>query len=341
MGAGRLLRGLRKQMKLSDKVTIVIPCKNEEDYISHLLKSLQQQGIEDTRVIIADCSTDNTRQVITDNSSSLNVEIIDGGPVSLAKNNGARLVTTPYILFIDADVRFFKNNVIQDAVNEIVFKDLLDWLNKNLWLPNKVDPAVMEVACKSFYQTKTLDRLQLYTKKYPNQATLSLINGETIPSVEDLLPLINWSNLYQGVPCFMHGDLQFDNILFNPKTKSFLLLDWRQDFSGHINFGDIYYDLAKLYGGILLNYDYIKLNLLTYSEDSCQIFFDFPQRYKTNSYLAIYDTFLNENSFNLNKVKLLVALIYLNMAPLHHYPFDKLLHALGRKLLFKEVNTSE
>jgi glycosyltransferase involved in cell wall biosynthesis len=111
-------------MKLCDKITIVVPCKNEENYIHHLLESLRQQNIGDTRIIIADCSTDNTRQVIKDNSSSLNVEIIEGGPVSLAKNNGARLVTTPYILFIDADVRFFKNNVIQDAVNEIESNDL-------------------------------------------------------------------------------------------------------------------------------------------------------------------------------------------------------------------------
>jgi GT2 family glycosyltransferase len=54
----------------------------------------------------------------------LNVEIIDGGPVSVAKNNGARLVTTPYILFIDADVRFFKNTVIQDTVDKIQSKNL-------------------------------------------------------------------------------------------------------------------------------------------------------------------------------------------------------------------------
>jgi len=106
-------------MNLSDKITIVVPCKNEENYIQHLLDSLRLQNIGDTKVIIADCSTDNTRQVIKDNSSSLNVEIVDGGPVSVAKNNGARLVTTPYILFIDADVRFFKHNVIQDAVNKM------------------------------------------------------------------------------------------------------------------------------------------------------------------------------------------------------------------------------
>jgi len=111
-------------MKLCDKITIVVPCKNEENYIHHLLDSLRSQNIGDTRVIIADCSTDTTRQVIEDNSIGLNVEIIDGGPVSIAKNNGARLVTTPYILFIDADVRFFKNTVIQDAVNNMELKNL-------------------------------------------------------------------------------------------------------------------------------------------------------------------------------------------------------------------------
>jgi glycosyltransferase involved in cell wall biosynthesis len=106
-------------MKLSDKITIVVPCKNEENYIAHLLMHLRQQCIGKTRIIIADCSTDNTREVIEIMKGELNVEVIDGGPVSIAKNNGAKLVTTPYILFIDADVRFFKGTVIRDAVAEI------------------------------------------------------------------------------------------------------------------------------------------------------------------------------------------------------------------------------
>ena len=112
------------QTTISDKITIVVPCKNEENYIYHLLDSLRAQDIGDTRIIIADCSTDRTRQVIQDNSDRLRVEIIDGGPVSIAKNRGAELVTTPYILFIDADVRFFKDSVIQDAVNLIETKNL-------------------------------------------------------------------------------------------------------------------------------------------------------------------------------------------------------------------------
>jgi glycosyltransferase involved in cell wall biosynthesis len=111
-------------MILEHKITIVVPCKNEELYISHLLESLKQQNIGNTRVIIADASTDNTRDVIEKNKGNLNVEIIDGGPVSIAKNNGARLVTTPYILFIDSDVRFFSSTVIQDCVKELEDEDL-------------------------------------------------------------------------------------------------------------------------------------------------------------------------------------------------------------------------
>ena len=115
---------MQEAIKLSDQITIVVPCKNEENYIHHLLDSLRSQNIGNTRIIIADCSIDRTRQVIQDTKGLLNVEIIEGGPVSLAKNRGARLVTTPYILFIDADVRFFKNTVIQDAVNLIESKNL-------------------------------------------------------------------------------------------------------------------------------------------------------------------------------------------------------------------------
>ncbi len=112
-------------MKISDQITIVIPCKNEENYIMYLLEALHQQNIGKTRIIIADCSTDNTRQIIQQYTrASQNVEVIDGGPVSIAKNNGARLVNTPFILFIDADVLFFKDTVIRDAVKEMETNNL-------------------------------------------------------------------------------------------------------------------------------------------------------------------------------------------------------------------------
>ena len=110
---------------MKDEVTIVVPCKNEESYIYYLLDSLKKQkGMEGIRILIADCSTDNTRRVIENHKDWLDIEVIEGGPVSVAKNNGAYLVTTPYILFIDADVRFFSNTVIYDTLKQMKVEDL-------------------------------------------------------------------------------------------------------------------------------------------------------------------------------------------------------------------------
>jgi glycosyltransferase involved in cell wall biosynthesis len=114
-------------MKLKDLVTIVIPCKNEEKYIGHLLGDLfLSVEIGEVRIIIADAdSTDNTRNIIKNWSHGLNIEIIQGGQVSEGRNNGAKLVTTPYILFLDADVRLFSTAAIYDAV-QCIHQENLD-----------------------------------------------------------------------------------------------------------------------------------------------------------------------------------------------------------------------
>ena len=100
-------------MNIASKLTIIIPSKNEENYIGYLLDDLSKQ-VKDTRIIIADCSTDNTKDIILQKKleHNLNIELIEGGPVSEAKNNGAKLAKTPYLLFIDADVRFFTHTEI-------------------------------------------------------------------------------------------------------------------------------------------------------------------------------------------------------------------------------------
>jgi choline kinase/thiamine kinase-like enzyme len=224
------------------------------------------------------------------------------------------------------------------AVNrDSTFKNLLEWLNKKLWQPRDVSAEIMRSTCLKFYKDKTMERLELYHEKYPGTGGASQVNGKYVPSTEELLEQIPWTHLSEGVPRFIHGDLQFDNIIFDEETGIFKLLDWRQDFAGQIEFGDLYYDLAKLYGGIILNYDYIKLNLLSYREDKEGISFDFAQRFKTESYLQMLSSYITKNGYDLDKVRLLVPLIYLNMSPLHHFPFDKMLYSLGRQMLHQEL----
>ena len=44
-----------------------------------------------------------------------------------------------------------------------------------------------------------------------------------------------------------------------------------------------------------------------------------------------------EQGFDYEKVENLTALIYLNIAALHHYPYNKLLFYLGKTMLYKLI----
>ena len=76
------------------------------------------------------------------------------------------------------------------------------------------------------------------------------INGNIVPPISELLNLVDWDNLSSGIPTRFHGDLHFENILIS-ETGNFSLLDWRQDFAGLQEYGDLYYDLAKLLHGMI------------------------------------------------------------------------------------------
>ena len=232
---------------------------------------------------------------------------------------------------------FLTGKTLYEDNNHSVFSNFLSWLERELWQEVQFDAGEMSNVCSEFYYSKTIKRLKLYHDKYNYTDDNSTVNGVEIPPTKVLLEQVPWGLLSKAVPSFMHGDLQFDNVLYDRESSNFYLLDWRQDFGGFVEVGDLYYDLAKLYGGIVLNYDYIKLNLFTYNEKDGEIEFDFAQRFMTNVYLEILVNFINSKGLKLEKVKLLVALIYLNMSPLHHYPFDKMLYSLGRLRLFQEL----
>jgi len=110
---------------LSQQLTIVIPTYNEEKYIARTLYAIaSQSGTYKVKIIIADAkSTDNTRLVASTNAFELglNLEIIDGGLPAVGRNVGAKLVTTPYILFLDADVTFSHRHAITQALDELAF----------------------------------------------------------------------------------------------------------------------------------------------------------------------------------------------------------------------------
>lgn len=111
---------------IKNKLTIVIPAKNESGIIDKTLTLLDKQHfIFDTRVIISDCSNDDTRKIIKSGKyTNLKIKIIDGGLPSVARNKGAKLVKTPYVLFLDADIFLTSSLTIFNTLNTIESEDL-------------------------------------------------------------------------------------------------------------------------------------------------------------------------------------------------------------------------
>ena len=101
---------------MKDLVTIVIPCKNEQSYIYNTLARIAaQMNSEGVKIIIADAnSTDNTLSEVlrAKKELKLNIKIIEGGPVSFARNAGVKLVKTPYVVFIDADTTLLDPTIL-------------------------------------------------------------------------------------------------------------------------------------------------------------------------------------------------------------------------------------
>lgn len=226
---------------------------------------------------------------------------------------------------------FVPGETMYERHDRRAFGELLAFLERDVWRSR--EGGDLTKLCSTFYRDKTMQRMEAFFEKYPRlRGNKRPINGVMYTPAEETLAGMDWDLLVKtAVPAFIHGDLQFDNVLV--AGNDFKLIDWRQDFGGSLETGDLYYDLAKLYGGLVLNYDLIKKNQFTYSEDENSIGFDFSTRGSMSDYRRMLERFIRERGYSIEKVERLVAVIYLNMAPLHHYPFDKMLFALGTKVL--------
>ena len=112
-------------MNLKNLVTIVIPCKNEKDIILKTLDLLNHQvDIHNVKVIVCDASNDgitksNLIERLEYNSDLFDLHLMSGGLPSKARNNGFKLVNTPYVLFMDADVYLLDPKILLRAIVRI------------------------------------------------------------------------------------------------------------------------------------------------------------------------------------------------------------------------------
>ena len=205
----------------------------------------------------------------------------------------------------------------------LMIVELLDYLNRELWKNRFVFD--FPKYCFEFYHDKTYQR---YNKINFIDDNNCVINSLTCEPIVSILNKIDFNKLSYGRACVFHGDLQFQNIIVT-KNK-FILIDWREEFINNSKLGDQYYDLAKLYACLL--FDYSKIT--NYSEDmnikQNEYSFNITLTEPLIKARELFESWVLSNAIDLDRVKIIAALIWLNMSPLHKYPDNILLFLMSK-----------
>ena len=239
--------------------------------------------------------------------------------------------------------KYIEGDVLSRIINEEIFDELLTELD-NFWEKrdlNDKQSGEFEGVCSEFYQDKTYDRVNDYLNRYPEDVKEFKINGTQCSPIYDLLEAVDWHQLIDGYPVRFHGDLHFENIIYSSKNKKFTFLDWRQGFGGLMEYGDIYYDLAKLLHGMVVPHPSISKGKYSITESEDNKTLDIYRKEKIQNIEKKYNTWIKENGYSLNKVGMLCSLIFLNISSLHHHPYSKFLFSLGHYGLQETISKGE
>jgi choline kinase len=262
---------------------------------------------------------------------------------SFIKNRSARAETlsgyTPRIIDTTANMYSYEmipGSVFSKHANRPRFEYLLGWL-EGFWKPIELqgsDKDKFQKTCLDFYKEKTEIRVNQYLKRFEERDSENIINGIPTPSLKSILSKINWQTLSEGLPVRFHGDLHFENILVrNDGDPSFALIDWRQDFGGLLECGDIYYDYAKLLHGLIISHEMVTLERFEIRQKLNEISYDFWRKQNLVECQMVLEESVSKKGMSWLKVEIITALIFVNIAPLHHYPYSKLLFYLGKSML--------
>jgi glycosyltransferase involved in cell wall biosynthesis len=161
---------------MNKDITIVIPCKNEGSLIIETLIFILEQT-EKFKIIVADSSTEKESIDLLkefQKKYKKQIKITDGGLPAVARNKGAELVDTPYVLFLDADIHIRQNELIVNCMNKMVvggyelltckFKTIdgkFDWIYKIFnvvqWISSKTTPFAL--GGFMLFKTETFNKL--------------------------------------------------------------------------------------------------------------------------------------------------------------------------------------
>lgn len=254
-------------------------------------------------------------------------------------------ILSPYVPKINAfsdnyyRYAFVEGSILSNCLNPTVFKDLLTWAENSFWSVNDVpiSDTNFKSICKEFYLEKTVKRINDFFLDSGYIDSDNVINGEKIPFILDFIQDLSKTGIFDGKQGKIHGDFILDNLVLS--NDGFLALDWRQDFGGELEVGDIYYDLAKLNHSLTMNHELIKKNFFTIEINSGVVSAEILRRSSFIECDKILEHFIRSRGLDFDRISILTGIIWLNMAALHPYPLNLFLFNYGKYTLWKSLES--
>jgi dTDP-glucose pyrophosphorylase len=146
-----------------------------------------------------------------------------------------------------------------------------------------------------------------------------VVNGEELANLPSLWPLLEervTSLADSAVGSIIHGDLCFSNVLYDVRTRTGRFVDPRGSFDQAGTFGDLRYDVAKLYHSVHGFYDFITADLFRITTDGNQVELDIRTRPQHGLIRQEFESVFFE-PFDHGEILLITALIFLSLPALH------------------------
>jgi choline kinase len=235
---------------------------------------------------------------------------------------------------------FVEGDSLSDVVNPTMFGHLLSWAQKSFWtqVPDSVDDLLFQATCEAFYFDKSVERINLFLNRSGLEDAPAMINGFPVPPALELIQTLRDSNLLVGKPGLIHGDFILDNILRT--SDSFIGVDWRQGFGDLLAYGDVYYDLAKLNHSLTMDHSVLLGGDFSVDRNGSSIRVDIFRKSNLLMCEEVLEDFASDNGYDLEQIRVLTPLIWLNMAALHSHPMSLFLFEYGKLSLFRALGAS-
>lgn len=183
------------------EVSIITPCYNSAKYLQETIDSVINQTFTDWEWIITDdCSTDNSVEIIKENSDSRIILIQNkkNGGAGIARNSSLKVSKGRYITFLDAD-DFWKPNFLEEMVSFMKKENTELAYSNYARCDENLNPKIADfIADKevTFQNLLKTCRLSLLSSMYDSKR----VGKEFFPEKSKREDHVMWLNLLKKIP---------------------------------------------------------------------------------------------------------------------------------------------